>query len=166
MINGISGGSMAPQQMSAMRGQRENPFDKVDSNGDGAIDETEFSAFAVEMSEKTGQSMDADQKMSEIDTDGDGLLSQEEFKAGRPEGPPPGMMNMMGGMRGDGGMQAPPGMLGQSETDSLSSIDPLDTNGDGIVDAEEAKSGTGSSYYIQEYMSQGSDTGSQLSLQI
>ena len=61
--------------------------------------------------------------------------------------------------------------IDKSETDSLSSTDPLDTNGDGIVDAKEAESG--SNYYIQEYvshmfstLSQGSQTGSQLSLQV
>ena len=111
--------------------------------------------------------MDVDQKMSEIDTEGDGLVSPEELEAGRPEGPPPGMMV---GMKGGGGMQAPSGMSGPSETESSSSTDPLDTNGDGVVDAEEAKSG--GSYYIQEYLSrrystlsQGSQSGSQLSLQ-
>ena len=160
---------MASLQMSAMQGQMENPFDKVDSNGDGAIDKTEFSAFAVEMSEKTGRSVDVDQKMSEIDTDGDGLVSPEELEAGRPEGPPLGMMGKMVGMKGGGGMQAPSGMSGPSETESSSSTDPLDTNGDGVVDAEEAKSG---SYYIQEYLSQrystlsqGSQSGIQLSIQ-
>ena len=167
MINGIGGGCMASLQMSAMQGQMANPFDKVDSNGDGAIDKTEFSAFAVEMSEKTGRSVDVDQEMAEIDTDGDGLVNPEELEAGRPEGPPPGMMV---GMKGGGGMQAPSGMSGPSETESSSSTDPLDTNGDGVVDAEEAKSG--SSYYIQGYLSQlystlsqGSRSGSQLSLQ-
>lgn len=170
MINRIGGGYMDPAQMAAMRGQMGNPFDKIDSNGDGSIDKTEFSSFADEISERTGRSIDVDQKISELDTDGDGLVSQEEFKAGRPEGPPPEMMGMMGGMQ-RGGMQSLLDMLNSSEAESSSSIDFLDTNGDGIVDAEEARSGI--NYLIQEYVSQTSntlnqesETGSQLSLQV
>jgi len=156
MIDGIGGGYMDPSQMAAMRGQMGNPFEKIDSNGDGSIDKTELSSF----DEMVGRSGDVDQKISKLDADDDGLVSQEEFESGRPQGPPPGMVSGMqaGGMKG-GGIQSLLDMLNSSEEESSSSIDPLDTNGDGIVDAEEAKSGI--NYLIHEYLSQTSNTLSQ-----
>ncbi|MBW2605134.1 MAG: EF-hand domain-containing protein, partial [Deltaproteobacteria bacterium] len=157
-ISGISGNYMNPVQMTAMHGKMGNPFEKIDSNGDGSIKKTELSSFAGEISEMTGRSVDVDQMISKFDADNDGLISQEKFKAGRPEGAPPDMMGMMGGMQG-GGMQPPLDMPNRSEAESSSSIDLLDTNGDGVVDPEEAKSG--SNYLIQKYLSQMFNTLSQ-----
>ncbi len=164
MISGI-GGSMGFSQMAAMRGQMGNPFQKMDSNEDGLLDETELGAMAEKISEKTGQSVDAGQMLEKLDGDGDGLVNQEEMKAGRPDGPPPGMMGMKGmkgmmGMSGmmDGGMavnttQSFLDMLNSSEDDAFSdSEDSLDANGDGVVDAEEAMSGM--NRMIQEYQNQ------------
>ena len=76
-----------------------------------------------------------------------------------------------GGMPG-GGIQSLIDTLNSSEDeDSSGSVDSLDTNGDGIVDAEEAKSGI--NYLIQEYLSQSTNTlsqdskkGSQLNLAV
>jgi Ca2+-binding EF-hand superfamily protein len=155
MVSGIGGGGfMYPTQMVAMRGQMGNPFEEIDSNGDGSLDKTELGSFADRISEMTGQSVEVDQIVSKLDTDEDGLVSQEEFESGRPEGPPPGMMGGMqpGGMHGDG-TQSLLDMLNSSEDeDSSSWVDSLDTNGDGIVDAEEAKAGI--NYMIQEYLNQ------------
>ena len=145
MINGIGGldGFMYLSQMG-------NPFQKIDSNGDGSLDKTEISSFADKISEKTGQSLDADQLFSKLDTNGDDLISQEEFDAGRPEGPPPGMM---GGMQADS-IRDFLGMLNSTEEDEDSSswVDPLDINGDGIVDAEELKLAISS--LVQKYTGQ------------
>jgi Ca2+-binding EF-hand superfamily protein len=137
--------------MGGMQPQMMNPFEELDSDEDGSLDETELSSFAEKISEITGESVD--EIISELDTDEDGLVSQEEFEAGRPEGPPPGgMMGMMGGMQGSG-IQSSLDMLNSSEDeDSSSAIDFLDTNGDGIVDAEEAKAGI--NYLVQVYLNQ------------
>jgi len=140
--------------MAAMRGQMGNPFEKIDANGDGSLDKTELSSLTDRISKMTGKSVDADHMISKLDADKDGLVSQEEFKSGRPQGPPPGMMGGMqpGGMPG-GGIESLLDMLNSLEDeDSSSSVASLDTNGDGVVDAEEAKSGI--SYMIQEYMNQ------------
>ena len=59
----------------------------------------------------------ASDRLAERDTDGDGSLSATEFEAGRPQGP--------GGPGGGGGAA------------SSTETDPLDTNGDGVVSAEE-----------------------------
>ncbi len=167
MISGISG-SMGFSQMAAMRGPMGNPFQKMDSNGDGLLDETELGAMAERISEKTGQSVDASQMLEKLDGDGDGLVNQEEMKAGRPDGPPPGMADMKGmkGMMGMSGMQGMMGggmegntmqsfldMLNSSADEAVSdSEDSLDANGDGVVDAEEAMSGM--NRMIQEYQNQ------------
>ena len=160
MISGIGGGgySMYTTYMGAMRGRMENPFGKIDTNGDGSLDKTEISSFADKISEMGGQSVDADELVSRLDTNEDGLISQEEFDAGRPEGPPPeGVMGMTGAM-GPGGMQEG-GMQGLLDMLNGLDTDSLDTNADGIVDAEEAKSGITS--LIQEYLSQASSTSNQ-----
>ena len=66
-------------------------------------------------------------------------MSQEELEAGRPQGPPPGMMG--GGMQGDGTKSLLDAMEESEDDDSYVSVDSLDTNGDGVIDAQEAKSG-------------------------
>ena len=149
---------MYPAQMGAMRGQTENPFGKIDTNGDGSLDKTEIGSFADEISEMGGRSVDADELLSRLDANEDGLISQEEFDAGRPEGPPPGGMMGMRGAMGPGGMQEG-GMQGLLDMLNGLETDSLDTNGDAVVDAEEAKSGIMS--LIQEYLSQASSTSNQ-----
>ena len=122
MISGI--GSFSDySQMSSMRSRMENPFEKLDSNGDGSLDKTEISSMAEKLSEMRGESVDADQIISKLDSDGDGLVNQEEFEAGRPEGPPPGMMG--------GGM---PGNAAQSLLDEF---EEMDSDGDGLLDETE-----------------------------
>ena len=162
MISGI-GGFMDPSQMTSMRSQMGNPFEKMDSNGDGSLDETEIGSMAGKISEMTGQSVDADQILSKLDSDGDGLINQEEFKSGRPEGPPPRMMGMMGGGMQGNTIQSLLDIMNDSEDDESSdSVDSLDANGDGIVDAEEAMAGM--NRLIQEYLNQDSGNESQLDL--
>lgn len=141
MISGISG-STGLAQMSSLRSQMENPFEKMDANGDGALDETELVSMAAKLSEMTGQTVNASQIISDLDSDGNGLVDQEEFTAGRPAGPPPGMMEMMSGNLQGNTIQSLLDTGNGAEGDSASdSTDPLDTNGDGFVDAEEALSG-------------------------
>ena len=141
MISGI-GSSMDLSQMASMRSQKGNPFKKIDSNGDGSLDKSESVSMAEQISEMTGQSVDADEMFSDLDSDGDGLLSHEEFEAGRPQGPPPGMMKMMGD---DSSTQSFLDMLSSTE-------ESLDTNGDGIVSSQEAQAGMQSK--IQQYQNQ------------
>jgi Ca2+-binding EF-hand superfamily protein len=158
MINGIDGaGFMDFTRMTEMRGEVGNPFEKIDSNGDGELDKVELSSLAKKISEMTGQSVDVDQLISKLDGDKDGLVSEKEFEAGRPQGPLPGTMGLMGAMKPGGmeggGTHSLLNKLNGSEDEDVSSwLDPLDTNGDGIVDAEEAKAGI--NYLIQKYQSQ------------
>jgi Ca2+-binding EF-hand superfamily protein len=109
-------------------------FNKVDEDGSGGLDQTEFQDLADKISEATGQEVDVEALFATYDADGDGVLNQEEtdsaMAANRPQGPPPG--GMMGGMQG--GMQggAPPD-LSQIFTDT-------DEDEDGSLNETEAQS--------------------------
>ena len=145
--------------ISTMRGQMDNPFQKIDSNGDGAVVQSEIGKMVDKISEKTGHSVDTERIMSKFDSDGDGQISQAEFEENRPEGPPPAMMgmmrNMMGGNMGMQGMNTQSFLdtLNQSDDENASSIkESLDANGDGVVDEGEAQAGI--QLKLQEYQNQ------------
>lgn len=170
MISGVGGGSNYYEQMAAIRNQerqRPNPFEEHDSNGDGSLDIDELGSFADKISEMTGEEVNAEEMLARLDTDEDGLVSESELEAGRPKGPPP---SMPGGMDGAGMMSGSSGgiemllsMLGNSDDDSgESTTDSLDTNGDGIVDAQERKAAI--SELIQNYQSQNDSYMTQASL--
>ena len=119
-------------------------FGKVDSDGDGAVSQTELQALLEAMSGGTASQtgVSSDDAFAALDTDGDGSLTQAEFDAGRPSGDgaqaggmPPGGA---GGPRGAGGPGGPGGAGGTSET---TTYDPLDTNEDGVVSLTERLAG-------------------------
>jgi hypothetical protein len=94
-------------------------FGRVDSNGDGAIDRTEFDAMAQKMERITGRSIDGDRAMGRLDTNEDGSLDQQEVESG--------FMEMLGRMRSAG---PPAGLAIQfdSTSQSRSLIDLLGVN--------------------------------------
>lgn len=110
-------------------------FGKVDSDGNGAVSQTELQALLEKMSggtaSKTGVS--SDELFSQLDADGDGSLSEAEFDAGRPSGEAGG--GAVGGMP-----PLPPGGPAGASASS-STYDPLDTNEDGVVSAAEQAAG-------------------------
>lgn len=115
-------------------------FGKVDSDGDGAVSQTELQALLEKMSggtaSKTGVS--SEELFSQLDGNGDGSLSEAEFDAGRPSGE--------AGGGAAGGMAPPPpggpgGPGGASASSSGTPYDPLDTNEDGVVSAAEQAAG-------------------------
>lgn len=122
-------------------------FTKVDSNGDGSIS-TEEMASLRELMDKMASAESGtddvtsgdDALFSKLDTDGNGSLSQAEFETGRPQ---PGQ-----GPQGAGGMPPPPPAGGAAKADSTS-YDPLDTNQDGVVSAEERLAGNSASDPMQ-----------------
>lgn len=137
--------SRSGDSSSAATGQAgDDLFGKVDSDGDGAVSQTELQALLEAMSggtaSKTGVS--SDQVFSQLDADGDGSLSEAEFDAGRPSG----AEGEAGGMQAMGGMPPPPGGPGGAGGgSSAASYDPLDTNEDGVVSAAERLAGGTSS---------------------
>ena len=94
MIQAIGGMSVGAMPMPSMRMQPPDPeemFDKLDSDGDGALSETELQAMTDHLAEKLGdEAPSAADLLAKLDEDGDGALSFAEFEAGRPQGPPPG----------------------------------------------------------------------------
>ncbi|MBT9513611.1 MAG: EF-hand domain-containing protein [Acidovorax sp.] len=122
-------------------------FGKVDSDGDGAVSQTELQALLEAMSGGTASQtgVSSDELFSQLDADGDGSLSEAEFDAGRPSG----AGAEAGGMQALGGMPPPPGgpggAGGASGSSSAASYDPLDTNEDGTVSAAERLAGSTSS---------------------
>lgn len=136
-------------------------FSKADADGSGGVDKTELQTMFSKIAEKTGTTAaDAETQFSQMDTDGDGSLSADELDTGMkslmpppsstmefaqrmsggqpPDGPPPG------GPPPDGGGDEASSTSSTSSTSSSSSsssTDPLDTNGDGTVSAQERAAG-------------------------
>ena len=112
-ISSIGSGGYYTGQMSAMwgrtgsAGNRPDPsemFDKVDKDGSGGLDQTEFLTLANKISEVKGEEVDTEELFATYDEDGDGVLSEEEtqaaMEANRPEGPPPQPPGMTAGAEG------------------------------------------------------------------
>lgn len=116
-------------------GDRDDLFGKIDTNGDGAVDQTELTALTDKIKADTGK--DTTDMFAKLDADKDGKLSQTEFEAGRPTagadatgkpvgagGPPP-----PSGAGGPGG----PGGAGKTDAAANKTYDKLDTNQDRTV---------------------------------
>lgn len=95
MVSSINGVSSYANQMNiqSMQQHREKIFNKVDSSSNGSVDQTEFDAFVVKLSERSGTSIDSASAFSTYDSDGDGSLNQDEMdtfmKENAPPPPPP-----------------------------------------------------------------------------
>lgn len=108
------------------RPDKQQMFNKVDTDGGGTIDKVELSTLAKELLEKTGVEINVDEAMTTYDTDGDSALSQEEMdemmKASMPVPPPPPMMGETEGME-------PP--------DKAEMFASIDTDSSGAISEEE-----------------------------
>ncbi len=69
----------------------EEKFNSHDSDGNGSLDKTELSEFAIELSKMTSTSLDVDSAITTYDADQDGMLNKEEMGTmmGEIMGPPP-----------------------------------------------------------------------------
>lgn len=121
-------------------------FSKLDADGSGGLDATELKSLTDKLAADDTNVSDSASRLSAeadaavfkaLDTDGDGLISKGELSTAvsgqgdgqqmRPNGPPPGPPP--GGGPGGGG--------GGGVSSSSSATDPLDTNEDGVVSAQE-----------------------------
>jgi hypothetical protein len=107
MIDAING-LMCCLDPTTMQKRQENFFNRLDSDGDGLIDQTEIQAFADRLSEKTGKDIDGNEILNAVDTNEDGFIDQEEFQAAKDKvkeiiGPPnpPNREAMMIGRKPD-----------------------------------------------------------------
>lgn len=160
-ITGVSSGSSAWSSMGAISSSRaqmkEKLFSKVDSDSSGGVDATELQSMLDDIAKHTGtsSSTSAADALKSLDSNGDGSLDADELDQGMkglmPE--PPSTMAFAqsrseGGMQGAGGPPPPPPPSDDASSDasstsstSATSYDPLDTNQDGTVSAEERAAG-------------------------
>ena len=144
----ISGASSASSAWSGMSSARANSradrmFSKVDTDGSGSVDKTELQDMLDNIAQKTGTSLgSADDLMSKMDTDGDGSLSKDELASGMKSlMPAPSSTVEFAHHGGGGGCHMPPPDSDSSGSTSTTATDPLDTNGDGVVSADELAAG-------------------------
>lgn len=145
---------------------KDDLFAKVDTNGDGSVSQAEMkslmdimdkmasssgsnstsSASATSDTSSSTSATSSSDMFSKLDSNGDGSLSKTEFEAGRPQGGH--------GPQGSGGMPPPPGGAGGAggagnSSASSTTYDPLDTNQDGVVSAQERMAGSLSTDTVQ-----------------
>jgi Ca2+-binding EF-hand superfamily protein len=121
MVSGISGfGSFNAASLSEMR---QKMFTRIDTDGDGSINKSEFSALAGQNSSSL-----VDEIFSKMDTDQDSLVSMIEFDATLAK-----LEQQM--KKGDSGMQAMSGMPPPPPPDQV--FDAADANSDGSVTQDE-----------------------------
>jgi Ca2+-binding EF-hand superfamily protein len=145
-ISGVSGSGNAWATASTQRNHNHQAkmFAKVDTNGDGSVDQAELGTMLDKISQKTGTSLgDTAKVFASMDTNGDGSLSSDELGKGMKSimPPPPSTMDFaqahQGGPSGGGG--GPQGAGGSSSASTT--FDPLDTNQDGTVSEAERLAG-------------------------
>lgn len=125
-------------------------FKAVDTDSSGGISESELDAFAQNLSNTSGQSIDTSD-FSQYDTNQDGVLSKAEFKSFMeasgitPPGPPPDSSGA--GTTASADATTTGASSAQSAEDIISEYD---TNGDGELSSDE----------LQAYMDDNSNTAS------
>lgn len=132
---------------------RDKMFARVDSDGSGNVDKTELQSMLDHISQKSGISLgNADDLFSSMDTDGNGSLTEDELDQGMKSLMPPPSSTMdfaqqrTAAASGSGRPERPPRCDGPppgnaASSATSSSSDPLDTNGDGTVSAQERMAG-------------------------
>ena len=106
-IQGMSGGDM-----------RHRIMQRLDANGDGALDRGELQKFADVLSEHTGRDIGVDTLLDRTDANKDGMVSPDEMV--RPAGGPMGAMAQMM----SGGAFDPQELMARIDTDGNGQVSP------------------------------------------
>ena len=145
-ISGISSASSAWSEMSSTRAsaRADKMFSKVDADGSGSVDTSELQSMLDDISTHTGNTLGrADEVLKKMDSDGSGSLSKDELDTGMKSLMPPPSSTVDFAQRSgpppEGG--PPPSSGAESGSRSSSTTDPLDSNGDGVVSAQESAAG-------------------------
>jgi len=159
-ISSVGGASSAWSDVASSRASamKQKMFAKVDSDGSGSVDKGELQTMLDKISERSGQPVGtADDLLGKMDSNADGSLDASELDAGMKSLMPAPSSTMdfasrrsaegEGDPDGGGGHGGPPppsdASSGSSTSSSTSSTatDPLDTNEDGTVSAQERAAG-------------------------
>lgn len=134
-LDGDGDGALSEAEMSAMQppppppegDMAEQMFNSLDSDGDGSITESELSSALSQ----AGSDTDASSLLSELDADGNGSIDESELASAIQ--PPPE----------ESASSTTTASASSSSSGSSQSYDPLDTNKDGTVSAEERAAARG-----------------------
>jgi hypothetical protein len=154
-ISSVGGASSAWSDLSSARASamKDKMFAKVDSDGSGSVDTSELQGLLDHIAEKSGNSVgSATDLLGKMDSDGNGSLSKGELDAGMKSlMPAPSSTMDFAQQRADGSGGPPPGgggppppsgaSSGSASSSSSDSTDPLDTDGNGVVSAQEQAAG-------------------------
>lgn len=136
-LDGDGDGALSEAEMSAMQppppppegDMAEQMFNSLDSDGDGSITESELSSALSQ----AGSDTDASSLLSELDADGNGSIDESELASAIQPPPPPE----------ESASSTTTASASSSSSGSSQSYDPLDTNKDGTVSAEERAAARG-----------------------
>jgi len=117
-------------------------FKKLDGNGDGGLDKTEFSAIAQKLSQDTGATIEFEDAIAEYDANGDGQLGEDEMLEFMKNNAPQHPSQMQPPPSGSEATENPLLMmlqnLGKTEEEQATSFfNEIDTNSDGSIDQSE-----------------------------
>ena len=116
----------AYQAQLAARSKEQKPspadfFSKVEADGSGGVDQSEFEKLAGKISEKSGQTINVEEQFAQYDANGDGSLSDDELKSFMDANKPTDdRMAQAGGADRHMGPPPPPPSDGSGGTDSSS----------------------------------------------
>lgn len=123
---------------------RAQRFARLDQNGDGQLSKTELQTLADKISQKTGQTITADDLLAKMDKNGDGGVAMNEMRG--PRGPgggrPPRPDQDGDGVLSDTELQTLADKISQKTGQTVTADDlkgMMDADGDGTVTAAEAK---------------------------
>jgi len=146
-ISAIGSSAAAWAPMGSPGRMKEQLFAKVDADASGGVDQAELQGLLDKVASKSGAAAgSAEDVFAGIDSDGDGSLNADELDQGMKSLlPPPSDTVAFAQSRSTvDGARPPPPPSGASSDDSGSSsasTDPLDTNEDGTVSAQERAAG-------------------------
>lgn len=149
-ISSASSWSSTQASSTARRPERPDPdkmFARIDANGSGEVDKTELNSMLDDMATRTGKTgkLSADELLAKADANGDGSLDKTELEQGMKSlMPAPASTLAFAQARGASGGPGGPPPPSDGETSDDSTLDPQDTNQDGVVTELERAAGMAS----------------------